>query len=639
MHQRGNIMPDQNMQKLKPVGFDRVHITGGFWAERQRVNSHVTLPIEYRQCKDTGRIDAFRLEWSPDSGEDPPHVFWDSDVAKWIEAAAYSLVTHPDPELEERVDQVVDLIAAAQQSDGYLNVHFTVAESENRWANLRDRHELYCAGHLMEAAVAYARSTAKEKLLEVMCRYADYIDEVFGPDEGQKRGYPGHEEIELALVRLYRFTGEERYLDLAKFFVDERGRQPHHFDREAADRGEDPAQFHFSTYQYNQSHKPLREQENAVGHAVRAMYLYSGAADVAAETGDQELMAALRGLWRSATRRRMYVTGGIGSAAQNEGFTEDFDLPNESAYAETCAAVALVFFAHRMLQIEVDGQYADVMEQALYNGAISGVSLQGDRFFYENPLTSAGDHHRKQWFGCACCPPNIARLLASVGGYVYSTTHEAIYAHLFVEGDADLEAAGQRVRLVSETNYPWDEMIRWTVHPDESARFALAVRIPGWCRGAELSVNGDSVDIGSIKKNGYARIEREWREGDRVELVLPMPVERMEARPEVREDAWRMALQRGPVVYCLEEVDNGRFLDELSLPCDGELTAEFRPGELGGVTVVTGQAFRRGGPDWDDQLYRPLASRPVPTSITAVPYFAWDNREPGEMLVWIPQRR
>lgn len=638
-----------NAQPLNPVPLQNVHLEGGFWGPRQEINRTVTLPIEYQQCKETGRIDVVKLSWKP-GDPNPPHPFWDSDLAKWIEAVGYSLSLHPDPALEELVDAVIDDMAAAQQPDGYLNSYFTLVEPQNRWANLRDMHELYCAGHLIEGAIAYYLATGKRKLLDVMCRYADYIATVFGPGDGQKRGYPGHEELELALVKLYRVTGEERYLDLARFFIDERGTQPHYFDIEARERGDDPTAWNHGRYEYNQSHLPVREQTTAKGHAVRAMYLYSGMADVAAETGDETLLAACERLWDNVTTRRMYITGGIGSASHGERFTYDYDLPNDTAYAETCAAIGLVFWAHRMVQLTGEARYADALERALYNGVLSGISLDGKRFFYANPLEvdpqaytyradifgrSALTAERQEWFGCACCPPNIARLLASLGDYVYSSGSGALYLHLYAAGKADLEIDGRPVTVRQETNYPWDGEIRIVVAPEAEQSFALCLRIPAWARSAEVRVNGQTVDIAPRMDRGYARIERVWHNGDVVELSLPMPVERIEAHPAVRVNAGRVALQRGPLVYCLEEVDNGANLPDIVLPKDASLNTEYDENLLGGIVVIKAEGLRRPTDNWTNALYRPVESDAVPVSLTAVPYYAWGNRGPGEMLVWI----
>ena len=640
-------MARSTFRSITPVGLKRVRITGGFWAERIRTNRQATLPIEYAQCRKTGRLKAWKLGWRPGQGP-PPHIFWDSDAAKWLEAVGYSLAACPDRKLQRLADGVIDDIAAAQQPDGYLNIYFTVAEPDKRWCNLRDRHELYCAGHLMEAAVAYYEATGKRKLLDVLCRYADHIARTFGRRRGQKRGYPGHEEIELALVKLYRATGQRRYLDLARFFIDERGRRPHYFTKEAKARGDDPKDYWARSYDYCQAHLPVRRQSEVVGHAVRAMYLYSGMADVAAETGDRTLVHACKRLWRNLTEKRMYVTGGIGPTHANEGFTVDYDLPNETAYAETCAAIGLVLWAHRMLQLDPDGRYADVMERALYNGVLSGVSFDGTRFFYVNRLAAypamakAGPTRRsgltrQEWFGCACCPPNLARLVASLGGYVYSQGPREARVHLYAAGSAELDVAGRRVVLEQKTDYPWKETVRIAVRPERPATFTLALRIPGWCRRPALEINGKSVRIGPILKKGYARIRREWRRGDRVTLRLPMPPERVEAHPRVRQNAGRVALQRGPIVYCLEEIDNGRDLADLVLPPDAKIRVESGRKLFGGVPVLTARARRRDAKDWAGNLYRPAASGMKSVAFKAIPYFLWANRSVGEMVVWIRQ--
>ncbi|MGH7450817.1 MAG: glycoside hydrolase family 127 protein, partial [bacterium] len=518
-------MAQTKIQMLSPLPLRQVQINDGFWAPKLKTNREVTIPAIHQRCQETGRIDAWKLDWKPGMPNEP-HVFWDSDVAKWMEAAAYSLTTHPEPQLETQLDGVVDMIAKAQQSDGYLNTHFTVVRPEMRFANLRDWHELYCAGHLIEAAVAYFHATGKKKFLDVVCRYADHIDSVFGTQPGQKRGYDGHEEIELALVKLYHATGERRYLQLAKYFVDERGQQPHYFDVEAKARGEDPASYWAKTHEYTQSHIPVREQTVPGGHAVRGMYLYSAMADLAAEFNDHELLKACRSIWRHLVAKRVYITGGIGSSRANEGYTTDYDLPNETAYAETCAAIGLILCTHRLLQIEPDGVYADVMERALYNGALSGVSLRGDRFFYENPLESRGNRHRWEWHECSCCPPNIARLLASLGQYIYSRRKNGLYVHLYIGGSVTFDVGKEKVRLSQQTDYPWDDKIHLQIDAGAPIAFTLALRIPGWCRAPEISINGENVLIASVLQKGYAKLSRSWQSGDKIELDLPMPVER-----------------------------------------------------------------------------------------------------------------
>ncbi|MEN6479889.1 MAG: beta-L-arabinofuranosidase domain-containing protein [Anaerolineales bacterium] len=639
---------------LTPVPLDQVDLQGGFWAPRIEVNRRVTIPLEYQRCTETGRFEALKLQWKP-GDPNPPHIFWDSDVAKWIEAAAYSLAKVPDPELEALVDDAVELLAAAQQPDGYLNSHFTVVEPQNRWTNLRDCHELYCAGHLIEAAVAYYRATGKDRFLQVMRRYADYIDTVFGPRPGQKRGYPGHEEIELALVKLYQVTGEPRYLALSKFFIDERGTQPHYFTQEALARGEDPIKdYHAGGYDYCQAHLPVREQKTAEGHAVRAMYLYSGMADVAREAGDLSLYEACQTLWRNVTERRMYVTGGIGSLAWGERFTVDYDLPNEVAYTETCAAIGLVFWAQRMLQLEPRGAYADVMERALYNGTISGVSLAGDRFFYSNPLEMDWEHQqyrpdlryhtdltpqRKEWYDCSCCPMNIARLIASLGQYVYATAPDAVYVHLYVQGKAHIAVGGHSVTLSQETAYPWKGDVSLVVDCDQPAEWTLALRWPGWCREMTITVNDRPIAPEPLCQDGYVLLKRTWQSGDRVRLSLAMPVERVRAHPLSRDTIGKVALQRGPVVYCFEQVDNGRALFDLSLPRDARLDLGWDADLAGGVVTITGEGLRASTAAWDDTLYSPDIDVAEPVRLVAVPYFAWANRTPGEMAVWIREHR
>ncbi len=629
-----------------PVPFHQVRLDDDFWAPRQETNRRTTLAIEYDQLKQTGRLDAFRLEWRPGQ-PNPPHVFWDSDTAKWIEAASYTLAHQPDPELEARLDELIAWMQQAQQPDGYLNTHFIVVEPEKRWTNLRDAHELYCAGHLIEAAVAHFQATGKRTLLEVMCRYADLIARTFGPGENQRTGVPGHEEIELALVRLYEVTGKRRYLDTAAFFVDQRGVEPNYFVEEAAARGESPEQTR-ARLNYWQAHCPVREQTTAEGHAVRAMYLYSGMADLARETRDQALERACRRLFENVAERRMYLTGGIGSSAGGERFTEDYDLPNESAYAETCAAVGLVFWMQRMLRLGNDGRFGDVMERALYNGTISGVSLDGKRFFYTNPLavqrrpaasapaSQANDNLsnvRREWFGCACCPPNIARLIASVGGYFYTSTPDSLSVHLYGRSTMQTTLGRTRITVRQQTRYPWDGEITLALSPERALRFRLNLRIPGWCPRAEICVNGRRIE--PVLECGYARIERVWKPGDRVEITLEMPVQRLYAHPRVRADRGRAAFQRGPIVYCFEGADNGNPVDLIAIPRGTPLKPVWKPDLLGGVIVLEGCGLRTPLPGQAAALYRPAPPEPREIPVTAVPYCTWENRARGDMAVWM----
>lgn len=614
-----------------PVPFTAVRFTDDFWAPLQEVNRTRAIPANERQCRATGRIDAFRLAWKPGM-PNPPHIFWDSDVAKWIEAASYSLAMHADAALERRLDRVIALIATAQQADGYLNTHFTVVRPAERWKHFDD-HELYCMGHLIEAGVAHHAATGKRNLLDVCIRLADHIDRVFGPGPGQLRGYCGHEEIELALVKLHRATGEARYLALARFMIDQRGTLPHYFDRLKATEPDAPVytRHYVAGYAHFQAHLPVRDQTAVVGHAVRATYLYCGMADVAAIDGDAALAKAGRTLWRHATHNLMYVTGGIGSSHANEGFTFDRDLPNETAYCETCASVGLILWAHRMWYQEQDSAYIDVLERALYNACIAGMSRDGEKFFYVNPLASLGQHHRKAWYGCSCCPPNISRLLASLGGYVYSAAPGRLDVHLYAACEATVDLGDNTVRVSQRTSYPWDGTVILRLEPANTGRFLLRLRRPGWCRSCTVQVNGAAVRTRMV--SGYIEIDRAWTADDRVTVLMPMPVERIHADPRIRHDCGRIALGRGPIIYCLEGCDNGTDLDALSLPPQARLTYRFRAHLLGGVGTITTTA-RRALP-FADTPYAAQVPRTTAQRITAVPYFAWDNREPGAMAVWI----
>ena len=618
---------------VEPVDITRVWLEQGFWGKRVEINRKQTLPGQYEHLVKTGRIAALDPEYKP-GDPDARHKFWDSDVAKWLEAACYSLTTHPDAELEKQVEGTVALLGRMQQEDGYLNSWFTMVYPERRWTNLRDDHELYCAGHLMEAAVAHFRATGKRHFLDMLCRCADCIGAVFGREEGQRRGYPGHEEIELALVKLHHATGEEKYLDLARYFVDERGQRPHYWEIEAGERGDDP-NVPWGSHEYNQAHLPVRQQDRAMGHAVRAMYLYSGMVDIARADGDEELVQAGLRLWENVTMRQMYVTGSVGSSSHGERFTDDYDLPEETSYCETCAAIGLVFWARRLLDLHGDGRFADVMERALYNGVLSGISLSGDRYFYVNPLASAGNHHRSEWFGCACCPSNIARLLASIGQYMYSEGAEG-WVHLYEAGTAELEIGGRKVGLAQRTDYPWEGVVDLQVNPESEGVFALNLRIPGWCRQATLRIGGEDVDLDGLVNRGYARLERNWKPGDRVRLTLNMPIEQVRANPAVRMANGKVALQKGPVVFCLEEVDNGVTpLARVELPAEAELQAEFREDLLGGIDVIRGQAAMIDAAGWEGALYRAKPAHTQICEITAVPYCVWDNRQAGQMLVWL----
>ena len=596
------------------IPFTDVKFTDRFWSPRLEANRTTTLPACFQQCEDTHRIANFEVASGQKEGKFEGIYFNDSDVYKVIEGAAYTLSIQADPKLDAYLDSLIEKIGAAQQEDGYLNTYYTLVEPDKRWTDLPVRHELYCAGHLFEAAAAHHRATGKTNLLDIATRFADHIDRTFGED--RLVGVPGHEETELALVKLYEVTGEERYLNLAKFFIDKRGDN----DRE-----------------YNQDHIPVRQQSEIVGHAVRAMYLYAGVADIAAYTSDPELIAAMDRIWQDVSLRKMYITGGIGPSAHNEGFTVPYDLPNDTAYAETCAAIGMALWSQRLFLMHGDSGYIDVLERVLYNGLISGVSLSGDGFFYVNPLASHGGHHRQPWYGCACCPTNVVRFIPQVNAYLYATSSasDTLWVNLYAESEARTHLAGQEVELVQETDYPWSGTARLTINPSSSVDFCVNLRIPGWCEGAALKLNGGALSA-APGENGYCSIQRTWDKGDVLELELPMPVQRIMAHPEVRENIGRVALQRGPIVYCLEAVDNDGAVRDIALPRTSKLEDAFEPDLLGGVVVLRGKALRRKAIEWDGKLYQKVPEDEE-ASVTAIPYYAWDHRDAGEMVVWLPE--
>jgi uncharacterized protein len=631
--------------RLIPVPHTSVRFTNGFWSAWTARIRQTTIPTQYKRLEEEGFLEVLNVDEPPRPLVRPVNqyglsmqMFFDSDFGKWIEAASYSLAIRPDAELEAQIEEIVDKLAAAQLPDGYLNTWFIRREPDKRWTNLRDWHEMYSMGHLLEGAVAYFEATGKRRFLDIMIRCVDHIGETFGTGPGQRRGYDAHEEIELALVKLYRVTSDPRHLALAQYFIDERGRPPIYFDTEARARGADPADFWFKTHEYSQSHLPVGEQEKVVGHAVRAMYLYGAMADLAAETHDPTLKQALDRLWHHLTTRQLYVTGGMGSAGTNEGFTREFDLPNETAYAETCAAVALAFWAHRMAQIDLDGRFTDIMELALYNGVLSGIALDGEHYFYENPLESHGQHRRWRWHYCPCCPTNVARLVASLGQYVCSTGDDRVAVHLYTASTVDLRLGDRTITIAQETGYPWHGQVRLELTVDAPARFTLALRIPGWCRDARIEVNGTEVDLSAAVHKGYAQLDRVWCTGDAIQLAFAMPVERLYAHPNISMDADRVALRRGPIVYCVEETDVGRPPQHLRLPRTARFTCTFEPQLLDGAVVLRSTGTATTVPEWADTLYRTEPPNEEEVEITAVPYHLWANRTPGAMTVWLCEK-
>jgi DUF1680 family protein len=587
--------------QFSEVPFTAVKFQDVFWSPRIETNRTVALPHNFEWCEKTGRIANFAKTAGWMYGGYEGALFNDSDVFKVLEGASYSLADHPDLKLDKVVDEVIRKIAAAQQPDGYLNTYFTIGEPGKRWTDLLWKHELYCAGHMIEAAVAHYRATGKRTFLDVAIKYADYIDSVFGPTK--RHGLCGHEEIELALVKLYQVTGQQKYFDLANFFIDMRG------NKEARDGK--------IWGPYCQDHKPVRDQDEIVGHAVRAAYLYCGTADTAAYTGNQGLIDAMSRLWKDVTTRKMYITGGIGARHEDEAFGNAYELPNDTAYCETCAAIGLALWAHRLNLMHGDAQYADVLERAVYNGVLSGIGMDGKLFFYVNPLASDGKHHRQPFFDCACCPSNAVRFVPSLPGYQYAVNKDGVFVNLYVAGKAKVPVNGSTVVLTQETKFPWDGAVKIEVAPEKSGEFTIGLRIPDWCQDATLAVNGKPITDMNFGK-GYAQLKRDWRAGDTIELNLPMPIRRIEANPNVKADVGRVAVQRGPVVYCFEAVDNGGAVKNIAIAKDPKFTAEFRKDLLGGVAVITGVA--KDG-----------------RKITAVPYYAWDHRKPGEMAVWMQQ--
>ncbi len=644
-------------RKYSSIDFRNVEITGGFWKQKQEINAHKTIQAVYDRSKETGRIDAFRLDWKP--GMTPmPHKFWDSDVAKWMEAAAYSLVKRPDENIRKLLDEVIDLIVKAQQPDGYINIVFTVVHPENRWKNLRDDHELYCAGHLMEAAVAVSQYLDDDILLKAMEKYADYIASVFGREDGKLRGYPGHQEIELALVRLYHHTKNRKYLELAEYFVNERGEDPYYFDEELKARGLPiPDRSYLSQggisiphdWLYSQSHLLAREQDEAFGHSVRACYFYSGMADIAMEYDDEELLDACHLIWEDIALRKMYITGGIGSTHRNEGWTYPYDLPNDTAYAETCAAIAWIYFNHRLSQSEINGKYGDMMERAFYNGFLSGISIDGEKFFYVNPLEvnpESGENkakhtfpERQKFFGCSCCPPNVARLIGSVGNYLYNQNESNIIVNLYANSKSTFNNG---MIIEQHTDYPWSSNIEMNIikPADNDGIVNLFVRIPSWCEKPSIELNGESLKINrdndSIKQ-GYVKISKNWKEGDNITIDLPMNPKFIHANPRVSDCMGKVAIQRGPIVYAFEENDNA-IPDFRTVFVNTNFPIKEKTMEIMGQDCIAieakGQIY---DVEWDDVLYQEIQSKFKETELLGIPYHLWANRGKGAMAVWLKE--
>ncbi|GEP89894.1 hypothetical protein SAMN05660909_00290 [Chitinophaga terrae (ex Kim and Jung 2007)] len=622
-------------QLLQPVPFSQVAITDQFWSPRQLTISKTTIPVCIFQTEvKTPRIRNFEKVTNHSGQKHEGIYFDDSDVYKALEAIAYSLKTHPDEKLEQKADEWIDKIAAAQQPDGYLNTYYTLNGIDKRWSDM-EKHEDYCAGHLFEAAVAYYNTTGKTKLLNVATKLADHIDKTFR--EPNRHWVSGHEEIELALVKLYKATNNKKYLDLADWFLQQRG---HGY-------GKGVIWDNWTNSAYCQDSLPVRDQRQITGHAVRAMYLYTGAADVGAALKDSGYMTAMEAVWEDVVHRNMYLTGGIGSSGHNEGFTDDYDLPNEHAYCETCASVGMVFWNQRMNRLTGDAKYIDVLERSLYNGALDGLSLSGDRFFYGNPLASSGQHQRQEWFGTACCPANISRLVASVGDYVYVQSDKELWVNLFIGSKTKIKLKNGEVELQQQTNYPWDGTVNITVSPKRSQQIPLHIRIPGWAQNtatpgdayyftdklevkATIKINGQPVDY--QVNNGYAVINRTWKKGDVLTVDLPMEVRKVAAIDKIKENRNRIALQRGPLVYCLEHADNNGQVKNIIVPEPTKWKAEMDNNLLNGVVTLKGEV---------PVVKLSADGQSVTTEkqpVTAIPYFSWANRGKGEMEIWIPTK-
>ena len=590
---------EQPLKMIEQIDFSHVKINDNFWSPRLSKHVSATLPVCIDQIENqTGRIRNFENA-AKGEGEHSGIFFDDSDVYKALEGMAYSLINNPDPELEKKADEWIDKFAAAQQPDGYINTFYTLTGLDKRWTNM-DKHEMYCAGHMIEAGVAYYQATGKRKLLDVCIRMTDHMMSQFGP--GKRHWVPGHEEIELALVKLYQTTQEQKYLDFAYWLLEERG----HGHGTMGDEGKwDPV--------YYQDIVPVRQLTDISGHAVRCMYLYCGMADVAALKNDTGYIAAMDRLWDDVVHRNMYITGGIGSSRDNEGFTEDYDLPNLDAYCETCASVGMVLWNQRMNQLTGDSKYIDVLERSLYNGALAGISLGGDRFFYVNPLESKGDHHRQEWYGCACCPSQLSRFLPSIGNYIYASSDDALWVNLYIGNTGQIRIGETDILLTQETDYPWDGSVKLTISTSQPLEKEIRLRIPNWCKTYDLSINGKRINVSEEK--GYAVI-KDWKSQDVIALDMDMPVEIVAADPHAKENFGKRAIQRGPLVYCMEEIDNPVYFDQIQLSPSTTFQTAFASDILNGIKTIKTNGRAQ--------------------SATFIPYYAWDNRKAGKMRVWIP---
>jgi DUF1680 family protein len=629
---------------IKPVSFTDVKLSDRFWTSRIETNRTVTIPASFARCENTGRVKNFEMAAARSGKFCTKFPFDDTDIYKTVEGASYSMAVHPDAKLDAYVDSLITIVGKAQESDGYLYTARTIDplhphpwSGPERWVKENElSHELYNSGHMFEAAAAHYLATNKRNFLDIALKNADLLVKTFGP--GKRHVAPGHEIVEMGLVRLYRITGKKEYLDLAKFFIDERGHRT--YDKTSTDE--------WKNGMYWQDNEPVIAQDDAEGHAVRAMYLYSGMADVAALTGDKEYITAIDKIWNNMVGKKIYVQGGIGAVPGGERFGADYELPNTTAYNETCAAIGDVFWNQRMFLLHGESKYIDVLEKVLYNGLISGVGLDGKTFFYTNAMqvTNGVTHHelepeRSGWFECSCCPTNMARFLPSLSGYMYAQKGNSVFVNLFIAGTANIEVGDKKVSIVQSNNYPWNGALSFAITPEAPTNFSMRIRIPGWARAEAipsdlyafqnksaakigLKLNGKAVAY--KVENGYAIINRQWNKGDKVELNLPMEVKKVIANKALGDDKGKTALQRGPIMYCAEWKDNGGNVSNLTIPANAIFKPVAEPGLLNGVTVLKGQVLSKAKGE---------AAKKV--ELTAIPYYSWANRGKGEMTVWFPE--
>ena len=643
--------------RLHSLDLKKISIQDPFWSKHVDLVRKAIIPYQWEAMNDripdaesSHCLENFKIAAGREKGEFYGAVFQDTDVAKWLEAVGFSLACYPDEALEKTADEVIDLIADAQCEDGYINTYFTIKEPDKRWTDLCEGHELYTAGHLMEAAVAYYEGTGKRKILDCLCRFADLICDTFGTEEGKIHGYPGHEEVEIGLIKLARVTGNQKYLDQAKYFVDARGVGENYFMKEMSRPDYKLIFPEFADYtpEYSQSHEPVREQKTAEGHAVRAVYLYCAMADLAEKYKDEGLLHACETLWNNMVQKRMYLTGGIGSSGYLERFTVDYDLPNEYNYCESCASIGLALFGLRMNQITGESKYMDVAERALYNTVLAGIALDGKSFFYVNPLEvwppacmeGTTKKHvkpiRQKWFGVACCPPNIARTLASLGQYIYAAYPEKnqLYVNLFVSNETTLDWNENEISVKLETKFPWENLYKMELKNVPADGMDISLRVPDYAEDHEIKVNGKKADI--KPESGYCKVH--VTDDAEIQVAFQAPPKFVYANPQVRADSGKVAITRGPLVYCLEEIDNGQNLPAIFIDTEAGLTEEASD-LFGGCVVIKAKGKKLDENSVSEELYGTVKPKLEDTGLTAVPYPYWNNRGEGEMLVWIKDIR